>query len=70
LFTFVLGFWQPKYAWLFSLLGLSIPVAELVWGEPPLKKTALIALVVMLISITGSVCGVLARRLVTRRPAQ
>ena len=72
LFTFILGFWQPKYAWLYSFIGLGIPVAELAWGQPPLKKAALIGLFVMVISITGTVCGVLARRLVTqsKRPAQ
>ena len=70
LFTFILGFWQPKYAWLFAFIGLSIPAAELGWGQPGLKKAALIALVVMTISITGTVCGVFARRLVTKRPAQ
>ena len=70
LFTFVLGFWQPKHAWLFSLIGLSIPAAELFWGEPPVKKVALVGLVVMLISITGSVSGAIARRLWAARASR
>ena len=68
LFTFILGYWQPKRAWIFSLIGLSIPLAELVWGAPSLKKAALIGLFVMVISVTGSVTGVLARRMMAPVP--
>ena len=68
LFTFILGYWQPKFAWIFSLIGLSIPLAEVVWGAPPMKKAALIGLFVMVISITGSVTGVVARRMMAPMP--
>lgn len=69
LFTFALGFWQPSRAWLFSLIGLGIPLAELGWGNLSPKKAALIGLVVLAISVTGTVCGVMARKLIRPKSA-
>ena len=70
LFTFALGFWQPRYAWLFSFIGLGIPLAELGWGGLSIKKAALISLFVMAVSIAGTVSGVLARMFATKRLAR
>jgi hypothetical protein len=71
LFTFILGCWFPKRAWLVSLLGLSVPIAELVWGQPrpSLNHTsglAMLAGFVALIGIVGSYSGVLTRKFLIR----
>lgn len=63
LFTFILGYWQPKRSWLCLLIGLSIPLAEIGWGTISPKKAVEIGAVVMVISIAGSIGGVLARRM-------
>ena len=72
LFTFVLGCWQPRRAWLLSLIGLSAPIAELIWGpavSQPLKHHLPLAVVVLLLGLAGSFSGAFARRLI-KRPAQ
>jgi len=70
LFTFVLGCWYPKRAWLAAFVGLSIPIAELIWGHPrpSLNHTtglAILAGFVAVIGFVGSYSGVFVRRLVT-----
>ena len=66
LFTFILGCWQPKRAWLVALLGSSVPLAQLFFG-PPTSKPWLhlgpIAAVTLVLGLAGSFAGVLARRL-------
>jgi hypothetical protein len=69
LFTFILGCWYPKRAWLVPLLGLSAPLAELFWGRsrPSLNHTtglALLAGFVVLVGLIGSYSGVLIRKFV------
>ena len=71
LFTFMLGCWYPKRAWLVSLLGLSIPIAELIWGQPrpSLNHTsglAILAGFVAVIGVAGSYSGVLIRKFLLR----
>jgi hypothetical protein len=71
LFTFILGCWYPKRAWLVSLLGLSIPLAELIWGQPRptlnhASGLAMLAGFVALIGIVGSYSGVLMRKFLIR----
>ena len=64
LFTFILGCWQPKRAWLTPLLGLSIPIAQLIGGHPaPIMTLALITTVVLIVGAAGSLAGAWARRL-------
>ena len=71
LFTFILGCWYPKRAWLVSLLGLSIPLAELLWGQPrpTLNHTsglAMLAGFVAVIGVAGSYSGALMRKFLIR----
>jgi hypothetical protein len=71
LFTFILGCWFPKRAWLVSWLGLSIPIAELVWGQPRAgvnhtSGLAMLAGFVAMLGIVGSYSGVLIRKFLTR----
>lgn len=68
LFTFILGCWLPRYAWMISLLGLSVPFAELVWGrpQPHLNHTtdlALLAGFVLLVGAVGAASGAWVRRM-------
>ena len=61
-FSFALGFWQPRRAWLFSLLGLCIPCAQLGWGHATFKTAVPIALIVTALSTLGAFSGSAARR--------
>ena len=70
LFTFALGFWQPKHAKLFSFIGLGIPLAEVGWGGLSIKKAAMILLFVMVVSVAGTVSGMLVRLFATKRLAR
>jgi len=64
LFTFVLGFWHPKRAVAASLLGLSIPLAELIAGNHA-PGLALIAVFVTAAGAIGGCSGVFLRRALT-----
>jgi hypothetical protein len=64
LLTGVLGFLLPKRAWLAALVGLSVPVAEVVWGQ--MSGVAMMALVVIGLSLAGSYTGALIRKSVSR----
>jgi hypothetical protein len=68
-FTFIFGCWNPKGAWLAPLLGLSVPLAELLWGHPGPGANhsgdlLILAGFIVVVSIIGSYSGVLTRRLV------
>lgn len=67
-FTFILGCWYPKRAWLAPLVALSIPVAELIWGRPRAELNhaaglAMLAGFVVAVGLAGSFAGVLIRKL-------
>ncbi len=69
LFTFILGCWYPQGAWLEWLLGLSIPLAELIWGQPRASLNfttglAKLAAFVAVLGLVGSYTGVFVRRFV------
>jgi len=71
--AFILGCWYPKRAWLWSLVGLSAPLAELIWGHPKpnLNHTtglALLAGFVAVIGLAGAYSGVFVRKFVIRSP--
>jgi len=67
LFTLILGCWCPKRAWVASLLGLSIPVAELIWGQPRPSLShpaglAMLAGFMLVLGVVGSYSGAFIRR--------
>ena len=71
LFTFILGCWFPKRAWLASLLGLSIPIAEFIWGQSRASLNftsglSMLAGFVVMLGVVGSYSGVLMRKFLTR----
>ena len=68
--TFVLGCLHPRRAWLWSLAGLCIPVADLIWKSPDstLSHPAgllLLAAFAIVLGLAGSYSGVLIRKVVT-----
>ena len=65
LFSFALGCFYPRRAWLWAMLGLSIPAAELIWGHaqfPTQGSQLLVAGFVLGVGAMGSFLGAFLRK--------